>query len=87
MKINKSTEAIDHFQKSLGIVERLSDDPQNDKSVSITLHSIDKCLMETDTSTEAMNHFQKLLKLMKDYQMTRSATEVCQLLCLALANA
>ena len=63
MKINKSTEAIDHFQKSLRIDERLSDDPQRKRKLSITLQSIGECLMKMDKPTEAMDYFQKSLEI------------------------
>ena len=57
MQMNKSTEAMDHFQKSLEIKQRLSGDPINDQNLSVTLHGIGECLMKINKSTEAMEHF------------------------------
>ena len=63
MKINNPTEAMDHFQNSLEIKQRLSGDLQNDRNLSVTLHNIGECLMEMDKPTEAMDHFQKSLEI------------------------
>ena len=63
MKIKKPSEALDYFQKSLEIDERLSGDPINDRNLSIILHSIGECLMKMNKSTEAMDNFQKSLEI------------------------
>ena len=36
--MDKSTEAIDRFQKSLKIDQKLSGDDQNDLNISVTIH-------------------------------------------------
>ena len=78
MKIDKSTEAMDYFLKSLEIDERLSGDPQNDRRYSVTLHNIGKCLTKMDKPTKAMDHFLKYLKIAERLSSDPRRTNVCQ---------
>ena len=56
--MDKLNEAMDYFQRSLDIKQRILLDPQNNRSLSITLHSIGECYMKMYKLNEAMNYFQ-----------------------------
>ena len=59
----KLNEAMDYFQRSLDIKQRISLDPQNDRSLSITLHGISECYMKMYKLNEAMDYFQRSLDI------------------------
>ena len=59
--MDKPTEIMERFQKSLEIKQQLLSDSQNDRSLSITLHW--QMLNEMNKSTEAMDHFQISLEI------------------------
>ena len=57
MKMDKPTKAMDYFQKSIESKQPLSSDPENDRRLSVTLHSIGECLIKFDKPNEAMDYF------------------------------
>ena len=63
IEMQKPKEAKNYFQRSLEIQQRLSGNPFNNKSLSITLHYMGECLMKMNKSMEAMDHFQKSLEI------------------------
>ena len=77
MKMNKPTKAIDHFQKSLEIQQRLSSDSQNNRNLSVTLCSLGECLIKMDKPIKQWIIFKNHLKSHRDYQGLRRTTEVC----------